>query len=64
MRRAQDAPTTEAADNVEQSFQGEALAPVPRHRGRGGSGRWVTSQGVFVLGVILEIYLLAWFYAT
>ena len=38
-RRARDAPAAEVADNVEQSFQGEALAPVPRRRGRGGSGR-------------------------
>ena len=42
-RRARDAPATEAADNVEQSFQGEALAPAPRRRGRGSSGRGVMS---------------------
>ena len=33
-RRAQDAPTTEAADVDEQSFQDEALAPAPRRRER------------------------------
>ena len=40
-RRARDAPAADAADNVEQSFQGEALAPAPapRRRGRDSSGR-------------------------
>ena len=38
-RRARDAPAAEAADNVEQSFQGEAPAPAPRRRGRDSSGR-------------------------
>ena len=47
-RRARDAPAAEAADNVEQPFQGEALAPAPRRRERGSSGRGVLSQIVFV----------------
>ena len=34
MRRARDAPAAEAADEAEQSFQDEALAPAPRRRGR------------------------------
>ena len=63
-RRARDAPTAEAADNVEQSFQDDALAPTPRRRGRGSSGREVMSQGVFDLGVILEMDLLARYYST
>ena len=42
-RRAQDAPAAEAAINVEQSFQDEALAPAPQHRGRDSSGREVVS---------------------
>ena len=42
-RRARDAPTAEAADVVEQSFQDEALASAPRCRGRGSSGRGVMS---------------------
>ena len=42
-RRARDAPVTEAADNVEQSFQSEALAPAPRRRGRDSNGRGVVS---------------------
>ena len=46
--RARDAPTVEAIDNVEQSFQGEALAPAPRRRGRDSSGRGVLSQVVIV----------------
>ena len=58
-RRARDAPAFEAAYNVEQSLQGEALAPAPRRRGRGSSCRRVMSQVVFVLGVILEMDLLA-----
>ena len=41
--RARDAPAVEAVDNVEQFFQGEALAPAPRRRGRGSSGRGVIS---------------------
>ena len=52
-RRARDAHATETVDNVKQSFQGKALAPAPRHRGRGSSGRGVLSHVVFVLGVIL-----------
>ena len=48
--RARDAPAVEAVDNVEQSFQGEALAPTPRRRGRGSSGRGVLSHVVYVLG--------------
>ena len=47
-RRARDAPTVKAAYNVEQYFQGEALVPAPRRRGRGSSGRGVLSQVVFV----------------
>ena len=50
--RARDAPAVEAVDNVEQSFQGEALAPAPRRRGRCSSGRGVLSNVVYVLGVI------------
>ena len=50
-RRARDTPVAEAADNVEQSFQGEALSPVPRCRGRGNSGRGVVS-GCICLDVI------------
>ena len=45
--RAQDAPTTEVIDKVEQSFQGEALAP--RRKGRSSSGRGVSSHVVYVL---------------
>ena len=41
--RAWDAPATKGADDVEQSFQDEALAPTPRRRGRGSSGRGVVS---------------------
>ena len=58
-RRARDALAAEAADDVEQSFQDEALAPASRRRGRGSSGKGVMSQGVFDLGVILEMDLLA-----
>ena len=48
-RRARDAPTAEVVvDDVEHSFQSEALAPAPRHRGRGSSGRGVLSKVVFV----------------
>ena len=47
-RRARDAPAAEAADDVEQFFQDEALAPAPRCRGRGCSGRGVLSKVVFV----------------
>ena len=50
--RARDAPAVGAVDNVEQSFQDEALAPAPRRRGRGSSGRGVLSHVVCVLGVI------------
>ena len=46
-RRARDAPATEAADNVEQSFQGEAHIPAPRSRGRDNSGKGVLFQVVF-----------------
>ena len=53
--RARDASTIEAVDNVEQSFQGEALAPAPRRKGRGSSGRGVLSHVVYVLGVIFMI---------
>ena len=51
-RRARDALATEVADDVEQSFQDEALTPAPRRRGRGSSGKGVMSQCVFVLNVI------------
>ena len=37
-RRARDAPATEAVDNVELSFQDEALAPRRRERGNSGRG--------------------------
>ena len=53
--RARDAPAVEAVDNVEQSFQGKALAPAPRRRRRGSSGRGVLSHVVYVLGVIFMI---------
>ena len=43
MRRARDTPAVEASNDVEQSFQDEALAPAPRLRGRGSSGRGVVS---------------------
>ena len=46
-RRARDAFAAEAADNVEQSFKGEALAPAPRRRGRGNSGRGVVSACIY-----------------
>ena len=42
-KRARDAPAAEAAYDVEQSIQDEALAPAPRCRGRGSSGRGVIS---------------------
>ena len=45
--RARDAPAAEAADNIEQPFQGEALIPAPRRRGRDSSGRRVLFQIVF-----------------
>ena len=51
--RARDALAAKAVNDVEQSFQDEALAPAPRRRGRGSSGRGVLSQSVIVLGVIL-----------
>ena len=51
-RRARDASAAEAANDVEQSFQDETLAPAPQRRGRGSSGSGVMYQGVFVLGVI------------
>ena len=59
---ARDTPAIEAVDNVEQSFQGEALAPAPQRKGRGSSGRGVLSHAIFDLCVILEMDLLAWFY--
>ena len=46
--RARDAPAAEAADNVKQSFQSEALVPAPRRRGRDSSGREVLSQVVII----------------
>ena len=48
MRRARDAPAAEAANYVEQFFQDDALAPAPRCRGRGSSGRGVLSHVVYV----------------
>ena len=63
-RRAWDVPATEVADDVEQSFQDEALAHAPRHRERGSSGIGVMSQGVFDLGVILEMNFFARHYTT
>ena len=45
--RARDAPAVEAVDNVEQSFQGEALAPAPRRKGRGSNGRLVVSGCIY-----------------
>ena len=45
--RARDAPIVEVVDNVEQSFQDEALIPAPRSRGRDSSGRKVLFQVVF-----------------
>ena len=63
--RAWDSPAVEAVDNVEQSFQGAALAPAPRRKGRGSSGRGVLSYIVYVLGVkFLWMELLAWLYVT
>ena len=46
-RRARDAPAAEVVDNVEQSFQDEALIPAPRSRGRDSNGRKVLFQVVF-----------------
>ena len=48
MRRTRDTPAAEAPNDVEQSFQDEAPALVPRCRGRDNSGRGVLSQVVFV----------------
>ena len=45
--RARDAPAAEAVENVEQSFQGEALIFSPRRRGRNSSGREVLSHVIF-----------------
>ena len=47
MRRARDTPAAEAPNDVEQSFQDEALPPAPRRRGSGSSGRGVLFQVVF-----------------
>ena len=52
-RRARDAPAAKAADNVEQSSQGKALAPVPRGREKGSSSNGVMPQCVFDLNMIL-----------
>ena len=41
--RARDALVAEVIDDVEQSFQDEALVPAPRCRGRDSSGRGVLS---------------------
>ena len=46
-RRARNAPAAEVVDDVEQSFQGEALASAPRRRGRGSSGRRVVSRCIY-----------------
>ena len=46
-RRARDAPAAEVVDNVEQSFQDDALAPAPRRKGRGSSGRVVVSGCIY-----------------
>ena len=48
--RAWDAHAAETVDNVEQSFQDEALAPAPRCRGRDSSDREVLPHVVYVLG--------------
>ena len=48
MRRTRDTPAAEAPNDVEQSFQDDALAPAPRRRGRGSSGRGVLSHVVYV----------------
>ena len=48
MRRARDTPAAEAPNDVEQSFQDEALVPAPRCRGRDSSGRGVLSQVIIV----------------
>ena len=50
MRRARDTPAAEAPNNVEQSFQDEALAPAPRCRGRDSSNRKVLSHVVYGFG--------------
>ena len=48
MRRARDTPAAEAPNEVEQSFQDDALAPAPTRRTeRDSSGRGVLSQVVF-----------------
>ena len=39
MRRTRDTPAAEAPNNVEQSFQSEALIPTPRRRVRDSSVR-------------------------
>ena len=57
-RRAQDALAAEAANDVEQSFQDEALGPAAQRTERGNSGRGVVSRCI-CLGVILEMDLLA-----
>ena len=62
--RAWDAPAAETVNIVEQSFQGEALAPAPRRIGRGSSGRGVLSHVVYVWAWFLWMELLAWLYVT
>ena len=47
-KRVWESPAAKAVDDVEQSFWDEALAPAPRCRGRGSSGRRVLSKVVFV----------------
>ena len=61
--RARDAHTAKVVDNVEQSFQDEALAPVPRRRGRGSSGRGVVLGCIYLI-VIFIMDLLARLYVT
>ena len=48
-RRAWDVPAAEAVVIIEQPFQGEALIPAPRCRGRDSNGRGVLSRVVFVM---------------
>ena len=52
MRRARDTPAVEAPNDVEQSFQDEALAPAPdlQRTERDSSDREVLPHVVYVLG--------------
>ena len=58
--RAWDAHAAETVDNVEQSFQDEALAPAPRCRGRDSSDREVLPHVVYVLGCDFYMYYRIW----